>query len=355
MASTYVSTLLNSALYKASQKDGFQTFETRGSVYGALDAAWSQRNDLLPATTIETLKKSSVQVVNIDVFKKEDAGTGTARKCSGSGKGATARIPLTWSTIIEEFEMSDLDFAQNNFNKEEIFQNRFEQRMLSIYTRLDTAITAFLESNYTQGSGDNFTFYNNASQVPLDSWSLAANQAAFWVNDAMADMFKNDLNADLIRMVGDANMMGVWKTLGAQGPQNGVNTAFQLAGINGRFTNRIANNTGIKATAYMYEQGMFSLLTWINALEKKGRDIGTDEWTMFKDTRYGFDIGMKVKRECVDNSADIDGAQADFKESFVMALDYATPIAYSSDSNSGIYKFELDRDNSILSGSGSYV
>ena len=251
--------------------------------------------------------------------------------------------------------MSDLDFAQNNFNKEEIFQNRFEQRMLSIYTRLDTAITAFLESNYTQGSGDNFTFYNNASQVPLDSWSLAANQAAFWVNDAMADMFKNDLNADLIRMVGDANMMGVWKTLGAQGPQNGVNTAFQLAGINGRFTNRIANNTGIKATAYMYEQGMFSLLTWINALEKKGRDIGTDEWTMFKDTRYGFDIGMKVKRECVDNSADIDGAQADFKESFVMALDYATPIAYSSDSNSGIYKFELDRDNSILSGSGSYV
>lgn len=354
MASSYVQTLLLDALYKANNSDVFQSFEIRPSVYGALDAAWKMRNDILPAATIEGMKKSSARLNKIDVFKKEAAGAGTARKCTGTGDGSTARVTLSWQTVMEEFSISKLDLAQNNYTFQEMFSKRFNEKLKNLAKRIDAIVVAMLEANYTAGNGDNFVTFNNAFQVPESEWNLAANLASLWINSMKADMFKNDLDQDQIHMVGDANMQGIMNSLIAQGSANSVNTFFQMSGLTGSFTNRIVNNGGIKATGYGFQKGAFGILTWINQLESEGENTGTHIWTNFTMPRYGFKVGLKETITCADNSANVPGAEADSVHGYVLAVDISTPVQYSSDGNSGIYKYELDSDDNTLSGSGSY-
>lgn len=355
MASTYSATLLQDAIYKASQKDMFQKFETRGSNYGALDAAIAQRGLLLPDSTLEKIRKASSQTEKINVFVKEANGTGTVRKCAGTGDGVTAQVPLVWATIEEEFQMSFLDMEQNQYDFDEMFQRRLEQRLLSMYSRLDAIQVAALEANYTAGVGTQFSKYNDASQVPLNDYDITTNRAALWLNKAKSDMFDNYLSMDNLMMVGESGLIQVQSSMQNQGSGNETNLGFQFNGVTFKNTNRIINNDGRYATGYLFEKGMFTMLTWVNALARKGKDIGTDVWTLFQDPRYKFDIELKVKKGCTDNSSKGAGMQADYAESYVLSMDYATPFAYASDGNSGVYKYEFDRDNSVQSGSGSYV
>jgi len=354
MATTYSATLLQAAIYKASQSDMFQKFETRGSVYGALDAALAQKNLLLPNSTIEKLKKASSQTEKIYTFVKEANGNGTARACSGSGDGATASTTLSWSTLSETFQISYLDMAQNDYSYEEMFELRLRQRLLSIYSRLDTIVVDALEANYTEGLGTEFTKFNDASQVPLSAYDLTTNTAAFWLNRAKVDARRNDINMDNLHFVGDPALAGIVSSMGNQGAGNVTNLGFQFQGVGFSHTNRLENNTGRYATGYMFEKGMFTLLTWANKLARDGKDIGTDVWTTFQDPRYGFTMELKVKKRCNDNTSKGAGMEADYDESFVISFDYATPFAYTSDSNSGVYKYEFDADNDVQSGSGSY-
>lgn len=357
MATTYSASLLQAAVYKASQKDMFQKFETRGSNYGALDVALAQRSMLLPASKLEQIRKASSQTEKIYTFVKEAAGDGTARACDGTGDGATAATTLSWSTLSEEFSLSALDMAQNEYTYEEMFQLRLEQRLLSLYERLDTAVVAALEAAYTEGDGTQFTKYNNASQVALDDYDVSSNRAAFWLNKAKSDAFANDISSDNLRFVGEGGLKQIVSSMGNQGAGNETNLGFQFQGVGFHHTNRVVNNEGRYATGYMFEMGMFTLLTWTNALARQGKDIGTDVWGIFLDPRYGFDIELKVKKSCYDSTAASKGVgmEADYKEGFVLSLDYCIPVAYSSDANSGIYKYEFDTDNSVQSGSGSYV
>lgn len=262
MADTYSATLLQDAIYKASMKDTFQAFETRGSVYGALDAAVGQTDLLLPKSTVQSIRKASGQTEKVNVFKKESAGSGTARKCTGTGAGATAQVTLSWSTIVEEFSMSKLQMYANQYEFAEIFQARFEQKLKAIYKRIDSAIIAALEAAYTAGSGDSFTLFNDAFQVPLSAYDLASNRNATWLNKVKADMMKNDFEPDMLEMVGDSNLGAVLRSMLNQGNQTATNLAFQLEAFNARFSNRVSNNTGIYATGYAYQKGAFGLLTW---------------------------------------------------------------------------------------------
>jgi hypothetical protein len=179
----YTDTLLQDAIYKASKKDTFQSRELRPSLYGALDAAIAQNSLILPKSTIESIKKSSVQATKVDVIKKEAAGSGTARKCTGTGAGVSAQATLTWSTLVEEFAMSDLEMRQNQYSYDELFQIRFEQKLLNLYKRMDSAVIAALEANYSAGLGDSFTLFNDAFQVPLNQYDIATTRAATWLND----------------------------------------------------------------------------------------------------------------------------------------------------------------------------
>jgi len=356
MASTYSATVLQDAILTAKKNDTFQSFETRGSVYGGLDAATQGIGLLLPKSTIQSIKEADQQTVKVDVFKREDEGVDTAFACDATGDGSTARQSLVWEPFVEKFRISHGDLAANRYTYEEMFQMRFEEKLKAFYKRVDEYIVSILEGAYSSGAGDSFTLYNDAFQVPSDDYDITTNRAARWLSKVKSDFMKNDFSGDNIRFLGNANLMEIVSSMQAQGNQTATNLGFQFQGVDFKFTNRITNNTGMYATAFGYENGAFGIIDWIDPLFRKGKDIGTDIWTSFIEPRYGIRMAMKVKRKCADNTSILSGMTmgADFEESFQIGAQVTVPTAYSSDAYSYISKYEFDEDNTVLSGSGSY-
>lgn len=351
----FSATVLQDAISNISKDKKFVSRELRGSNYGALDAAIAQNNLLLPVSEIERVRQASTQTQKINVYNKIAAGAGTARKCSGTGTGTSAQVALSWSTIVEEFKMSFLEHAGNQLKYNDVFQYLLSQKLLAIYQRMDSKVVAALEANYSAGSGDSFTLFNDAFQVPLNQYDIATTRAATWLNKVKADIMKNDFDPDNLLIVGESNFKAVMSSMLNQGQNTETNLGFQFQGVDSTFTNRVTNNTGIYATGYAFEKGAFGFLTWNNALHRSGKDIGTDVWTTMVEPRYGLSLELKAKKGCEDNSVSFTGAEADYTESFVISVDVCTPIAYTSDTNTGIYKYELNEDSSVQSGSGSYV
>lgn len=349
----YTATVLQDAIYKAAQTDKFQSAELRKSSYGALEAAMASTNLLLPKTELERIRQAATQTEKINTFVREADGIGTSRKCSGSGTGTSAQTTVSWTTLVEEFKISFAETQGNQYTYQEIFNNRFDQKLRSLYNRIDALVVAQLEASYSAGAGTYYTNFNNAKQVPLSDHDISNNRAALWVNRMMAEMMQNDFNDDIVG-VGDAFLKANTMAMLNQGQGTATNLGFQFSGTNWNFTNRVTNNTGRDATAYIFQNGMIGLLNWIRPEYTQGVDIGTDVWSRFTDPVYGMNFELKMKKQCEDNSLLFSGAEADYTESFVIAADFATPTAYSSTSNSFIYKYELENDNNIQSGSGSY-
>jgi len=356
MASTYADTALLDAVMTAKANDTFQSFETKGSVYGALDAGIDGMRRLLPAGTLKALKEADQQPLKIDVFKKEDEGADTVFACTGSGDGATARVPLVFQGFVEKFSLSDGEMRYNKYSYQEMFRMRWAEKMKALYKRIDAYIVSILEANYSAGAGTSFTLFNDAFQVPLDEYDLASNRAALWLNKVKADMAKNDFSGDNIHILGESNMMAVASSMLNQGQGNETNLGWQFQGVTRNYTNRIANNLGIYATGYVFEKGAFGVFDWVDPRFREGKVAGEHIWTSFVDPRYGMTFGVKSQRTCADNTSIFAGQAmgADFEENWQIGIQIASPLAYDSDGGSFIYKYELDNDNSILSGSGSY-
>lgn len=356
MASTYAASVLQDAIITAAKNETFQKFETRGSVYGALDAASGGIGLLLPKSTIQRIKEADQQATKIDVFEKESEGADTAFACTASGDGATARQTLTWQPIIEKFRLSHGDMQANRYSYEEMFQMRLEEKLKNIYKRIDDYVVSILEANYSHGAGDSFPIFNNAFQVASSNYDITTQRAARWLAKAKADFMKNDFSGDNLGFVGNANLMEIVSSMQAQGNQTATNLGFQFQGVDFKFSNRITDNTGMYATAYGFEKGAFGIIDWIDPLFRANKSTGTDEWTSFIEPRYGMRIALKVTKKCADNTSILTGTTmgADYEEQFQLGLLVSVPTAYSSDAYTYISKYEFSEDDTVVSGSGSY-
>src|SRR5690349_6561740 len=142
MANPYASIAFTEAWYNTSQsRDFIQRNESRGSVYGILDAAiLDGQNKLFTNKQIEALRTASERPVKIPILQKEAVGSGTARKCTGTGDGGSATVTPTWATIIEEFSISADELLRTSIiSPVEIMQHRINQKLLSMHNRLDSA------------------------------------------------------------------------------------------------------------------------------------------------------------------------------------------------------------------------
>lgn len=352
LASSYDATILQNAIYKTSQSDEFQQNENRLSAYGAFEIATSQVDQLLPATTLENIKKSSLQPTKINVFAKEAYGSGAARKCTGTGNGLTAQITPSYATFAEEFGMSALEIAQNQYNYEEIFASRIQNKLRSFYKRFENAAIAKLESLKSHGNGTAFHNYHYAKQVSDADWDISVNRAANLMGKIQQEFQENDYDGPIV-IIGNPAFTRIWGLLNSQGAGTAINL-----NVGGDFiykkSNSITNNTGVAATCYAFRPGMFGVLSWTNQLSRAGADIGTDKWSVFSEPRFDITMEQKYKVSCADSSGSISGGEADLVEGFVDSVDLAFISAYSSDANnSGIYKYELSTTTNVHSGSGS--
>jgi hypothetical protein len=314
--------------------------ELRMPRFGAAAALLDGAAGLIPGLT--ALKKSSAQPIRIPVFNKIAAGSGTVRKCAGTGTGTTALVTPTFQGITEEFAISELEQVQNQVGKDKALAYLISQKAKAIYGRIDAIALAFLETK--------------KSAVNLGSYFGALVASAKQVAQADKEDFFAGMQAELkannffgmMEFVAGYNLEVLYNKLMNQGKQNAENQAFTVENFIPNFT-AVANGTGVKATAYAFEPGTVGIFPWLNQLSRDGADIGTDTWTTFRlpampGMGEGLLVELKVKKGCADtttaNSAVI-GAEADLVESYVLHVDLAPLAAYSSDTDTGVYKYEL--------------
>jgi len=360
MANEYGAIAFTEAWYKTRETDFMQRNESRASIYGILDTALiDNANKLLSNAQIEVLRTAAERPVKIPVLKKEAVGTSTARVCAGTGVGDSAVVTPTWATINEQFSLSvDQLLGTSIIDPNSILRQRIRERIKSIDSRLDTAGNAFLVANKSDGLGTHYTRVTNDAQVPLADHTVSPNTAALWLNYASQEMFENDYSP-MYNIVGSPGVKASIMPMLAQGVGNQTNLAFQDGEFMKRFSNRVtvdtANDVG---TAFIMPEGMFTLLTWtkpknrtnLSALGFEGIQevggwiiAGNDFWGMVAHPVYGFPIEVKGKLSCNDNSANMLDAQDDLLYQISLSFDYAYLKAYTSDTNTGIYKYELKK------------
>lgn len=346
----YSATVLQTAIYKAGKKDPFQANEMRKSTYGAFDVAMTGTPELLPATTLKNLKMAANQAEKINVFQKEALGTGTTRVCAGTGDGTTAQVTLTWSSYVEQFGMSIDNIEENQYEYAEIFEKRWENKHRSFYKRFENAAIAYLETKANKGDGKQYKHFGNAKQVPLSDWDISTNRSAQFMNKIKAEMLDNDYAGQYV-VIGNTAFAAVWAAMTSQGGNTATKLDDQFLDFEFHCSNSLLNDTGVSATAYIFQKGMFGVIPWTKPKNRRGYSIGTDTWSLYNEPRYSMEIEQKYSAACYDNSGSLAKSQDDLIEGFGLAVDLAFITAYSSDSNTGIYKYELLPGNTISSGS----
>ena len=318
--------------------------ELRMPNFGVLKAHLDSSPLLMPGFDANAVKKSVQQPVTVQVFKKQPLGTGTTRKCAGSGTGATAAKPIVFQDIVEEFAVSQLEMMNNNLSEQDLFNRLLVRAMVSAYTRLEKLGVAHLEAIKSPASNGNYfgALVGGAKQVSyVDRLNL-------WAG-VEAEMNDNDFSG-LINFVGDSSTKALSRYVGAQGAGNGVNLAYQEDAFTAYYSRFIQRGAGVFATEYFFEPGTIGFYPWTRPdfLENGGKDIGTDIWTTFTDPVMGMRWELKVKKGCVnagilglDGVTPVAGTEAGYVESYVLSTSYAFTEAYSSDTSTGVFKFEV--------------
>ena len=321
---------------------GMGSQELRMPNFGTLKAHIDSSPLLMPGFNANDYKKSTQQPVTVQVFKKQALGTGTTRKCAGTGTGATAAKPIIFQTIVEEFAVSELEMQNNNLSEQALFNRLLVRAMVSAYTRLEVLGVAHLEA--IKSPINNGAYY--ATTLGSAKRVAYADRLNLWAG-IEAEMNDNDYPG-LVNFIGDSNSKALSAYIGAQGAGNGVNLAYQEDTFKAYFSRFVQRGVGVYATDYVFEPGTIGFYPWTRPDFLSNKDIGTDIWTTFTDPIMGMRWELKVKKGCVnaaifaaDGTTPVAGTEAGYVESYVLSTSYAFTEAYSSDTSSGVYKYEV--------------
>ena len=325
--------------FDAAAAAGMNAQELRRPSFGALKAHIDNSPLLMPGFVANEQKKSTQQPVKVAVFKKQPLGTGTTRKCAGSGTGATALKPIAFQTIVEEFALLELEMINNNLSYQSLFNKLLDRAMVSAYTRLEQSAVAHLETIKSPvNNGDYFgPLTAGAKQLTY------AQRLELWAG-VEAEMNDNDFSGR-VNFIGDSNTKAMATYVGAQGAGNGTNLAYQEENFTPYYSRFITRPTGAFAAEYFFEPGTIGFYPWTRPDFLMGKDIGTDVWATFFDPIMGMRWELKVKKGCISAGVDngsgqpTSGTEAGYGESFVLSTDYAFTEAYSSDTSTGVFKY----------------
>ena len=329
-------TLLQDAILEVRAVNGlsFQGNETRRSKYGAYEAANAGIDKLVPKTTLQQIKEATSQATSIDVFTKEADGTLTARQCSGTGGATTASVPLVYQPFFEQFQISSIEHEGNRAKMTETLAHLISERMKSLHNRVNAAAVAYLEANSVAGAGSFGTTVANAKQ-------FASTAKVDYFNQMTTNMEENDFFGDYVN-VHSFSQSQLVRLDNANNDNNISNIS--STGFNHYASKGVVNGAGVESTSYIFQDGTFGVIPWINQLSRMGKTIGTDTWGTIADP-FGMlgTLELKIKESCVDNSATLGaGAEADHVISYVMGGEFAFLSAYdSTGADSGIYKGEI--------------
>ena len=336
-----VPTKLLKAIVKLPQSQEFNKFEGRLATFSFLQEFIANTNLLVPASTLTSQRASASRPVEIAVMNKYDATLITARACENDADDVTtALVPLSWNTtgfVIKEF--SGGVYADNYFSQEDHYAWQLRMGLKAALEKLETDTHSFLEANVSATNASPLfgALVGDAKQV---TWE----QRNTFYQAIPSILRRNDLGASQVLDFTNPESQIQYDYLAHQGRQNGENLQYQVQPVLPIRSNVITPGAGISEIHYLAPQGSVGLLTW-NSWSERNNDTripGVDYFTTVQDPIFGITWGLRVTKDCEDESATYAGITAGITTKYVFTLDYAFLRPYSSESTeTPILKYEI--------------
>lgn len=286
--------------------------------------------------------------LDVPVLKKGNITIKNVRSCTiAGGRSESDLVRVTWKTLVADVMMVPGEYAKNQIGYTADLAKKIRETaeafMIEIENDLDTAFDANKSQVY--GStivGDDYALTGNAIQVVPD-----AVDEFFFDLDAInyADEFMNTT----MKIVANHRVMSVVNKLMNPGGGAIVNTNAQFPGKDFRYSNRISNGAGVKATGYFMPDGSVGMLTRVDIDARMNHSAGDGtEWMEETIPGLPFTIGIQYKSKCSDQSAletaGLEHLKATKVEHWQLSFDFAIVVPYNDDLTtkaSSIRKFEF--------------
>jgi hypothetical protein len=343
LGANYASTvLLDAYSYIADSLAGkINQNELRRPLTGGLRAFIDSAPNLIMggSATLENLKKSSAQATKVPVLTKLSAANLTARTCGTTNAGDSSTVDLSYSTYAEPFSISHLMMKNNQVDYAIALRHGLMECFRNLHNRLDVAGVAYLESNKSSVNDGSINQWNG----PTDTMHVTLANKNQYFASITTEMAENDFNG-LAYNVHTVSQMLQKILQGNEGSANNTNLAPQLSAFEHYATNNFAVASGTQSSSYIFVPGTVGIVgPWINGLHREGHENGTDVWTTIPDPFIpGWVWELKINKACTDSSSSVTGGQADLVDQYVISGEFAFVKAYTSTSDTGIYKYAQD-------------
>lgn len=285
---------------------------------------------------LEALKKSSAQTTKVPVLNKLSAANLTARTCGTTNAGDSATVTLTYDTYAEPFSISHLMMKNNQIDYAIALRHGLMECFRNLHQRIDVAAVAYLESNKSSVNDGSINQWNG----PSDTMNVTNANLNQYFASITTELAENDFNGQLYN-VHTVSQMLQQILQGNEGSANNKNLAPQMSNFAHYATNNFSVPSGTQSSSYIFIPGTVGVVgPWINGLHREGHENGTDVWTTIPDPFIpGWVWELKIQKACTDSSSSVTGGQADLVDKYVISGEFAFVKAYTSTSDTGIYKY----------------
>ncbi len=323
---------------RASYPNGYDKNELRYSALGAWEFFKSENSSgvgIFNGDIRSKIKASFGNTVVVPVLNAEDVTIGNVRSCTiADSENTSALVTLTLATYAFGFTMTPSRHKNNDISYQSDFDRKMRKYIDKLGRTLDTQCVTTVEAAKNTFAGDLADYYTFSG-------------GALQVDDDEKDDFYNQLEAIMnsmdfygkTKVLSSTSGKPIVSRIAAQGTGNAENLAYQLAGYQWWYTNRIANAGGIKSTKYAIQEGSVAFETRLDPDAEAGARIGDasnplKEWGRATLPDLGIEVGTFYTRDCSDRTVldeSTEGLSRTLLEGYEFSFDICFATAYNSD------------------------
>lgn len=346
--------LINTRIQNLRARGNLDKYEYRPSQYGALDLFLSQ-TDAPESIITQDMKEKALRSIGTTLevpVIDYDSGIsiGNTRSATIADSENTSQfVTITFATYAWGFTIVPALFKNNEIAMQEDFDKKFLKYLYQLGKDLDAAAETELSADKTQILNEDLGYAFNSNVV-----NALNSERDEIIGDLNPLMEANDFY-DQLHLVGNPGVQSIIRKLAEHGIQNDQNKRLQYADKILHFSNRIANNTGKKATGYAVNGASVGMMTRLEREALRGTRSRTGhEWDVDSLPLLNLPVGTYYY-ESVGNYSDIAGTSSSDmtrvrKEHYGFSVDVAFITAYNSDRTthpSPIIKFDVDTDETL--------
>lgn len=331
-----------------SNLDRYERKQTQHGLLTAVLEMTDSSNSIISRDLKAKALVSQGRNLDVPVMQKGTITIKNVRSCViDCAESTSGLVRINWKTMVADICMVPAQYELNEIGYQEDFAKKIAETVEAFKTNMEIDIETALDASKSQVYastlvGTKYALAGNEIQV------TPVNRPLFF-NDVDTINFSDDFYYDNVKVIGSPTLMGFVREYINQGGGTKENLAWQFAGKDFMFSNRVTNDAGVLATGFFMPDGSVGLLTRVDA-DARMRATATDGTEWFEDSLPGlpFTVGIQYKSKCTDKSALIATNTAHLTatkvEHWQISFDYAIVTPYNSDlatKAGSIRKFEF--------------